>query len=420
MLASLVLVASVAAPGVGQNPSSRAACARIAWTPPTAVSDATGRPFYIESPEVLRAGDTLWLFGGPTWQRDSTGAVHAWAGVRLEVHETRGVLRIGAASGLPLPAGQLRLAIPRVARLPDGAIVALWRGSAPGEDPLTITSRVMTAELRGERWSIPRTLLDTGRRVPWVTSEVSAVARIGGVPTVAVASNHGDSTALLVAASGGWAARWLRFAPHDYTQVAPLDDDQRSIVLAYNAPGGPLQSNAQSVTWSSDGGATWHTSTRVSSDDGRAYHARLVRGVAGELSLIWLEISTDGRRSLRIARWSSGDSAWIPGDRARVATQIGPVSALRTRDGTVHVLLAGPDESPGAPIHRAYADGQWTESILPRMPGYVVPSPTLTAAPDGERLLAWWSIARDQGSLPVTLVSVGRPVCGAPARATHR
>lgn len=364
---------------------------------------------YVQSPAVVRRGNELLMFGGPTWQQKA-GILHSFAGARVAWPGGR---ELGPATMIPTPVEHTALGDPRAVTFDDGVAV-VWRH----EDvtaPRSNADTVLTAVLRTGGWTAPARVFPDPRlhgAVRWRSSMVSAVGDVAGTMTVFAYHGLGHPMAVLHADSGGgWTARAASRESVTYPQVATSRRPPGTTVLAYIAAGRRLRGNTQFVVRSGDAGATWSAPERLSPDgSGPAHHSRLFARADGGFTLVWTEDLADEARIVRIATADSTGSGWIVGPAVPVGERESMGAALDAFD-RLHVVVSG---SPAAEGVHLVARGRDVEAgALPNLGGSIVPRPIATHLA-ADTMLAIWSVVQDpQGrrSFPVTVYSVGYDAC---------
>src|SRR5688500_1516768 len=73
VLATIPIVVAAVSYGVDRS----APCLEYRWSRPDTLRGPDGASFYVETPQVLRGGDSLFVIGAPTFARDARGRLLA-------------------------------------------------------------------------------------------------------------------------------------------------------------------------------------------------------------------------------------------------------------------------------------------------------------------------------------------------------
>ncbi len=388
-------------------------CTSYEWTAPETLRGPGNEAMYVESPQLLRRRDTLWVIGSPTWARGQSGLPVLWpsgdsvspnlVGVKVPVVERR--YGLGRGTVISTPPGMWSISTPRAGLDDSGGLHVLWRVAwvpgASADDSRT----VWTARWRRGEWSRPHVVLDSLRTVEWLSSRISGVTSVGTTPYIFAPMVLRDTVFVLRVTETGWQQRAAPMDGHIYSEIAGANNDSRTVFVTYvkqNAiHAGEFDIVANKVT----------QAVRVASFPvGAMIRTRAVLPGADRRAVVWLESSLDDPAvwHLRLAESTDHGANWHAHASLRVRAGSGILQATSDRAGRVHVLFDGPNASPSAPTHAVWDGEGWRQSGLPARSGFVVPSPSITRW-GNDSVLAVWAMAESRTSLPVTLWSIGRP-----------
>jgi hypothetical protein len=376
---------------------------------------------YIESPEILRRGDSVVLLGSPSLASDAKGQVVAaragaratslFAGVRL-------ALTAGHSGNIPgqliaLPSGIERMGVLRAGQSANGDIGVVFRGPAQRADSTSPYSTVWTSVLRAHEWTPPSILLTPDAGVLWSGSFVSTVGPSAFGALLSAPTMVWDSTRLLRLGPRGWTVRTVRLPQHSYSAIAEISDPESVLLVAHVSATKAFPSGGLFTSRSRDGGLTWTLAAVLStSGDVVPHHSRLLVKSQREVALAWIEVpkNSDTSSVLRVAVSSDLASTWKQAVPMVIAGRPTDLRAASDGRGRIHVVIDSTGSSGSAPRHLVWDGAQWHRSTPPTPAGSVVPTPTI-AALGRDSVLLIWAMYRPDGMPPVTMLSVGRVAC---------
>lgn len=424
----VLLLAGAALPSIvssSRQPEqlSARACASYEWTAPETLRGPGNAAMYVESPQVIRRGDTLWLIGSPTWGRTLSGMPLLWPSgdsvtpnfIGMRVPITARGRGLGRGAVIPTPPGVWSISTPRAAPSERGALHVLWRVSPAPSASASDSRTVWTATWQRGRWSQPHVLIDSSRKVAWVSSLISQVTRVGTTPHVFAPMLLTDTVFVLRLTDTGWARYAARMDEHIYSEIAGTERDSLRVFVTY-----VKQNEIHAGEFDVVANAVVQTALVASFPMGATIRTRALLPGADRQTVVWLESSADDPNAsyLRMSESTNRGKTWRAGVALPVRAGSGIMQATFDREGRIHVLFDGPYPSPTAPIHGVWDGVEWRLNKLPARRGQVVPSPSITWW-GRDSILAVWAMGESRTSMPVTLWSIGKP-CGTGSRSRRQ
>jgi hypothetical protein len=400
--------------------SAAPACSDMQWSIPDTLGGPGDTRIYVETPEILRHGDRLLLFGSPAFASDSGGrlvlppgtetGVPLFAGIQIPLRRQRN----GRAEGtlIPLPAGAMEMRTVRAALDTTGDIGILYKDRPPQGDSSSRYATVWAAALHRGAWTTPKVVIRAGEGVDWLAGRISTVAGVGDANLLSATLPTRDSLKLVRFEAGRWTVRTVAFPSHVYSTIASLPGPDSALVLAYVTSGERHRENELFVNRSLDGGRTWGSPVTITHNDSPPAHfSHLVRS-GGTIALVWLEQAAKGDSVSRLhLAWSSDRAtSWHEAPSVAVGAMPSTLRAVADGAGRVHVVVDGASGDIVAPRHFAWDGTAWQESAPPGLKGAVVPSPNI-AALGRDSLVMVWSLVNRRGLAPISLMSVGHLAC---------
>jgi hypothetical protein len=424
----VMIIASFGNCMASHQPETRPRCDMRNWGVQLPMTGPSQSSLYLESGELQRIHDTLWIVGAPTLAWDYRGApllrasgdseTPHFAGARFLVRRDSGLEPLGLT---PLPPGVWRMQTPRVASLPDGSLHAAFviprtsAGSAHNEQV------IWSSSWQNGRWTAPQELLDSNGTAMWSSSTVSRVSSEGSSPMLTVMGTHSRRSALhlLRATSArGWTSESIRYTQGFYPQIIE-GLLAGTLLLSYVDAGTRSGRNTVFLNRSLDGGATWGRPFEFGSHpSAEAYSPVLIRSEASRLHLVWVERLADSGSGTRLRMMTSANDGrtWVeveplglPFDTRRITASVGS-------QGEVHLLSAEESGARVRLLHSAW-DGDWATTIWTlsnRLVGY----PSLAVLNPDQILITWGMAGNAPGgaeNLPRTWYRLGTVACRARA-----
>lgn len=403
--------------GASANPTSNT-CAAYEWTAPETLRGPGGAALYVESPQMILRGETLWLIGSPTWAVTKPASPMLWPGgdsvtpdlIGASFRVTKGGRALGWQSVVHVPPGLSTPSAPRAALSDDGVLHILFReSSSPSRSTRAAARTVWSAGWKLGYWSPPTVLLDSTRNVGWANSLVSRVTNAGKTPFVLAPMGTRDSLVVLRLTERGWTAGSVPFPSHIYSDIAGTDRESRTLPMTY-----VIRNDIYAAEFNIVANRVTQAVRVASFPVGATIKTRMLAIQDARRIVVWLESSPmhQGWWFLRVTESRDGGSSWTSGSPIRVRAGSGILDATSDGMGRVHVLFDNADASPSAPAHAFWNGKVWRQTQLPSLNGHVVPSPSIRTWGQ-ESVLAIWAMAASSTSMPVTVWSLGSP-CSAP------
>jgi len=180
-----------------------------------------------------------------------------------------------------------------------------------------------------------------------------------------------------------WTSGWS-----GYPAIAVDSSDNLHVVWWDSAPG----NNEIYYTKSTDGGATWTASRRLTWTSGSSLYPALAVGFSGNLHLVWYD-DTPGNSEIYYRKSSNGGVTWTTSQRLTFTSgrSIYPAIAVDSI-GSVHVIWS--DETPGnlEIYHKKSTDGGATWTANQRLTwtlGAASYGASIAVNPSGTLQLVW-------------------------------
>lgn len=387
-------------------------CIAYEWSKPKVLRGPNEATMYVESPQLITDRDTLWLIGSPTWAWDSSGQMMIWGSKLVQTLNLAGLhvpilehgRALGAGTEIRLPPGARNMSTPLGALGKRHALHLLWRAGW-GDTAAGAVSRVFSSRLVGTEWSPPEVLIDPARHVTWVGSNISEVADIGGTPYVFAPLTLDDSVLVMHLSEKGWVIKSASFANHIYSGIANIEGDSRNVFVTFvrnhSIYGGEFDVSSNKLA---------RFSPVASFAAGATIQTRAIARTRARRGIVWMESSTDHSPlwKLRIAESIDSTATWRVSPPLEVASVAGILSVTSDSAGRVHVLIDGDPVALSSPVHAVWNGKTWQKEPLPKLSGFVVPSPTIIRW-GPESLLAVWAMAESTTSRPTTFWAIGTP-----------
>jgi hypothetical protein len=405
---------------------SQSPCVEFEWTTPRTLSGPHGARVYVESPEIITSGDSVFLLSRLAFMTKPSGealVVHSndtltplLAGVRTEL---RSDLSLAPSEAISLPPNTWRMTAVRAARDTNGALNVAWRVPPWPNDTAFGPSVVWFSSARKGGWSRPRPILTALDHVTWMETRISSVTRSLQKPLVAVSKTEGDTLVLVSLAAETSKPKRVLFPNHIYSQVAQGSTDQ-DLIVAYINSDWRHPNNALFTARSSDEGEHWQLGQALTSRYQEAYAPRLLRSSEGNLHLLWLQKDrASGGETIEISTSQDGGSRWRKGRSLPLKYSPWNFSAAVDGDGLVHLTFGGSPTSGQSPEHFIWNGSEWISDPLGRSHDFLVPGPSL-AVVKRNTIVVFWGVAASQTSVSITLYTIGRPVCRARTPNAHQ
>lgn len=388
-------------------------CHSYEWTAPETLRGPGNAAMYVESPQLIRRRDTLWLVGSPTWAwTGSSSLMFSPSGNGLNPNHTGLRVpvmghgrRLGPGTVIPTPPQVWRIGMPRAALSSNGDLHLLWRVYGGASESIAQTQTVWAARWRNRDWSESYVVLDSSRSVLWLDSQVSGVTTAGRTSYIFAPMGLKDTVFVLRLTETGWKPSAARFDNHIYPEIAGIQSDSRALFVTY-----VTQNEIHAGEFDVAANKVRHSARVASFPVGaRIRTGALVPG-GNRRSVVWLEskVGDPDLWHLRVSGSADRGASWNVGPSLQLRAGPGTLQVTSDESGRVHTMFGSSDPSPSAPIHAILENGVWRKHTLPTSPGLVVPSPSMTSW-GGDSILAVWAMAESTTSRPVTLWSIGKP-----------
>lgn len=318
---------------------------------------------YVESPQVIPAGNKVFLIGSPAFAVDSMGTpLHSVGSAQATL--LAGVVIEGTSiKELPAPTYESFMNTPRGAIAPDGSLNLVWMSASRQSGVSSMADSVIWSRWANLNWTKPVRLDNAPTLVAWNSAKVSSVAYHDGLPFfVATPGLDAPRDARKVEwTPAGWVSSAFSGTAFAYPSLLSIGDLQVVAFVNYAAPDG----NALFARTSTDGGRSWGHSVRVSpSGTGEVHFPRILALDSGRIGLVWLGRTRNTARILfaisvdRGETWASQSSLDLPSD-------ISSLQAVAADNGVVFVAFESSGGGQHHPALARWSEAQWQMKWLP-------------------------------------------------------